>query len=46
MTKFLLGVSVTVNAIAAAAIVGVHSVNGANIAVLYLKNRGYLAERQ
>jgi lipid-binding SYLF domain-containing protein len=49
MIKFALGVSITVNAlligVGAAAVLGAHSTEGATVINLYLKKRGYLAER-
>ena len=49
MAKFMLGVSVTVNVALVATIVavvyGVHTSEGATGINLYLKRKGYLAER-
>ena len=45
MIKFALGVSVTVHVLVAAGIYGAHTSEGATIINLYLKKRGYLAER-
>lgn len=49
MIKFALGVSLTTNVVlgglVAGVILGAHTPEGANIMVLYLKKRGYLAER-
>jgi hypothetical protein len=49
MLKFALGVSITVNVlvigVGAAAVIGAHTPEGATVINLYLKKRGYLAER-